>query len=186
MSIKYTATSDQKSLMCFMNGKPSSETSLLIQKSKAIFHFRPSPGSVNLCSAESLLRDLVWKKKKSWRDKSCSWVIVNKQLPHSAAGLGGGVGVIPVGTRGCYIPPGMAATSCAWVAGPEVCWSGCSEGRCSPRLRGRVGSYRPWSRWRWDCAPGEPRRFCTASWTWTSGSGTRSLPEEGVCTLVVV
>lgn len=38
MSVKYAATSDQKSLMCFVNGKPSSETFLIIQKPKAMFH----------------------------------------------------------------------------------------------------------------------------------------------------
>lgn len=106
-----------------------------------------------------ILRRLIW-----------SWVIVNKQLPHFAAGLGGArcpgaVGVIPAGTNGCYNPPGTAARSCASAAGPEVCWSGYSERCCSPTLRGRAGNCRPWSRWRWDCGPGEPRRFCTVSWT---------------------
>lgn len=71
MSVKYAATSDQKSLMCFVKrGKPSSETFSIIQKktkknrkTKATFHFRPAPGPVHLCSAESLWGDLVWKKK---------------------------------------------------------------------------------------------------------------------------
>lgn len=34
MSVKYAATSDQKSLMCFVNGNPSSERVLIIQKNK--------------------------------------------------------------------------------------------------------------------------------------------------------
>lgn len=112
----------------------------------------------------------------------CSWVSVNKQLPRFAAGLGGArlpgvVGVIPAGTSGYYNPPGTAAMNCASAAAPEVCWSGCSEGCCCcPRQREMAGSCRPWSRWHWGCAPREPRRFCTASWTWISGSGTRSWP----------
>lgn len=69
MSVKYAATSDQKSLMCFVNGKPSSETFLIIQKTPtAMFHFRSTPGPVNHCSAESLWRDLVCggEKKNIW------------------------------------------------------------------------------------------------------------------------
>lgn len=120
--------------------------------------------------------DLVSNKIWTWR--FCSWVIVNKQLPRFAAALGGAlcpgaVGAIPAGTSGCYSPPGRAETSCASAAGPELCWSGCSAGCCSPTLRGTAGSCRPWSHWRWGCAPEGPRRFCTVSWTWTSGSGTR-------------
>lgn len=102
--------------------------------------------------------------------KMCFWVTVNKPPPRSAEGLDGArcpgaVDVIPAGTSGCYSPPDKAATSCASAAGPEVCWSGCSVRSCSPTRPGRAVSYRPWSRWRWGCAPGEPRRFCTASWT---------------------
>lgn len=100
----------------------------------------------------------------------CFWVTVNKLPPRSAEGLDGArcpgaVDVIPAGTSGCYNPPDRAATSCASAAGPEVCWSGCSVRCCSPTRRGRAESYRPWSRWRWGCDPGGPRRFCTASWT---------------------
>lgn len=110
------------------------------------------------------------------------WVRVNRQLPRSAAGLGGArcpdaAGASPAGTSGCYNPPGRAATSCAPAAAPGAGWSACSAGCCYPKLRGRAGSCRPWSRWRWGCDPKEPRRFCTISWTWISGSGTKSSPE---------
>lgn len=60
MSIKYAATSDQKSLMCFVNGKPSSETILLIQKNqKPCFTSGLLPVQSTFCSSESLWRDLV-------------------------------------------------------------------------------------------------------------------------------
>lgn len=36
MSVKYAATSDQKSLMCSVDGKPTAETSTIIQKSKEV------------------------------------------------------------------------------------------------------------------------------------------------------
>lgn len=60
MSVKYAATSDQKSLMCFENGNPSSETFLDHPKIKQkCFTSGLLPGPVNLCSAESLWRGLV-------------------------------------------------------------------------------------------------------------------------------
>lgn len=129
------------------------------------------------------------KIKLKW--KCAFWVTVNKPPPRSAEGLDGArcpgaVDVIPAGTSGCYSPPDRAATSCALAAGPEVCWSGCSVRSCSPTQRGRAVSYRPWSRWRWGCAPGEPRHFCTASWIWTSGFGTKSWPGRVTLMLIVM
>ena len=50
MSVKYAATSDQKSLMSFVNGKKkSSETFLIIQETKKCFTsgFRPAPGPLD-------------------------------------------------------------------------------------------------------------------------------------------
>lgn len=149
-------------------------------------HLKPnSDVSFQACSRSShrsLCRVIVERPRFEIKLETeiCSWVSVNKQLPRFAAGLGGArcpgaVGAILAGTSGYYNPPGTVAMNCA-AAAPEVCWSGCSEECCCPRLRARAVSCRPWSRWRWDCAPREPHRFCTASWTWISGSGTRSWP----------
>lgn len=46
-------------------------------KDQKQFHFRPAPGSVNLCSAESLWRDLDWKKQTEEINLALESLLIN-------------------------------------------------------------------------------------------------------------
>ena len=119
-----------------------------------------------------------WEIQALGNPNGSEFFVFSKPPRHFAAAPGGArysgvVGAVPAGTSGCN-PPGRVATSCGSAAGLEA-WGRVflAECRC-PRRRERAESCRPWSRWRWGCAPREPRRSCTASWIWISGFGTRS------------